>query len=80
MGDVLEHIEVDNAKALLEEVEMLNKKCLVAIPYLYPQGAHEGNVYETHHQPDLTHEIFLIRYPNMSCLIRNNQYGYYINY
>ena len=80
IGDVLEHIEVDSAKLLLKKIEIQNKKCLVAVPYLYPQGEHEGNIYETHHQPDLTHEIFLERYPNMKCFIRNDKYGYYINY
>jgi hypothetical protein len=80
LGDVLEHIEIKKAKLLLNKISELNKRCLVAIPYLYPQGEHDGNIYETHHQPDLTHELFLNRYSNMNCLFKNELYGYYINY
>ena len=71
---------LEKAKLLLNKISELNKRCLVAIPYLYPQGEHDGNIYETHHQPDLTHELFLNRYSNMNCLFKNELYGYYINY
>jgi SAM-dependent methyltransferase len=80
LGDILEHIEVERAIELVNKIYNLNKKCLIAIPYMYPQGSHEGNIYETHHQPDLTHDVFLNRYSNMKCLFRNELYGYYINY
>ena len=64
---------------------MINKitekkiKCLVAVPYEMEQGELEGNVYETHLQPDLTPDIMLERYPNLKLLIGNERYGYYIN-
>jgi predicted TPR repeat methyltransferase len=80
IGDVLEHIDVDSAKELVNKINSLNKKCLIAVPYMYSQGEHEGNVYETHLQPDLTHEVFLERYPTMVCLFKNDLYGYYVNY
>lgn len=80
LGDVLEHIETDRAINLVNKINNLNKKCLIAIPYLYHQGEHEGNIFETHHQPDLTHDLFLNRYSNMNCLFKNELYGYYINY
>jgi hypothetical protein len=80
LGDVLEHIEEEKAIKLINKISNSNKKCLVAIPYMYPQGPHEGNIYETHHQPDLTHDVFLSKYSNMKCLFRNELYGYYINY
>ena len=80
IGDVLEHISVDDAKQLVKKINTLNKKCLIAVPYMYPQGSHEGNVYETHLQPDLTHEVFMERYPSMLCLFKNDLYGYYVNY
>lgn len=80
MGDVLEHIDTGNAQRLLTSITNFGIKCLVAIPYQYPQGEHDGNMYETYLQPDLTNEIFLNRYPEMKILFRNNVYGYYINY
>lgn len=80
IGDVLEHLSVEDAQKLVADINSLNKKCLIAVPYQYPQGSHEGNHYEAHLQPDLTHEIFLERYPSMSLLYKNEQYGYYINY
>lgn len=80
MGDVLEHISVIDAQRLLDDITLRKIKCLVAIPYMYPQGSHDGNVYETHLQPELTHETFLDTYPQMKVLFKNNLYGYYINY
>jgi hypothetical protein len=80
MGDILEHLPVQDAKNLLEEIKWKYKYCMVAIPYMYPQGTEYGNVHETHHQPDLTHEIFLERYPSMKTLVKDDKYGYYVNY
>ena len=80
LGDVVEHLSIEDAHNLLSKIHLSDKKCLVAIPYTMEQGEVNGNVYETHLQPDLTHEIFLFRYPMMKNLIRNFDYGYYINY
>lgn len=80
MGDILEHLSVEDAHNLLTKIHLSNKKCLVAIPYTMEQGEVNGNIYETHLQPDLTHEVFLFRYPMMKLLYRNFEYGYYINY
>jgi hypothetical protein len=80
IGDVLEHLDIKSSQKLLKQIYTSNKKCLVAVPYNYPQGPHEDNIYETHLQPDLTHEIFLERYSSMKELFRNDKYGYYINY
>lgn len=80
LGDVLEHIHVDQAIALVDKINALGKKCLIAVPYLYEQGEWEGNVYEVHHQPDLTHEVFMSRYPAMKVLYKDHNYGYYVNY
>jgi 2-polyprenyl-3-methyl-5-hydroxy-6-metoxy-1,4-benzoquinol methylase len=79
-GDVLEHLAVEDAHHLLTTITMLEIKCLVAVPYQYEQGAYDDNVYETHLQPDLTHDIFLNRYPYMQLFAKNHIYGYYINY
>ena len=80
IGDVLEHIALEDAQQLVQKISSQNKKCLIAVPYMYPQGEHEGNIHETHLQPDLTPENVLKRYPELNCLFRNNKYGYYINY
>jgi len=53
---------------------------MIAVPFLYEQGEWEGNVYETHHQPDLTPAIMQERYPELNLLIGDNAYGYYVNY
>lgn len=80
MGDILEHLLVEEAKSVISKVQA-NKQCLmVAVPYLYEQGAEFNNVHETHKQPDLTHNLFLERYPMMTRLYGNHEYGYYINY
>lgn len=80
IGDVLEHIDLKNAQDLVKRICLLNKKCLIAVPYMYEQGTYDGNIYETHLQPDITQENFLQRYPQLKCLFKNNFYGYYINY
>lgn len=86
MGDVLEHLTFIEAASVLNKIENLKIKCLVAVPYMYVQGEYEGNVYEAHHQPDLTPENVLARYPSLKtlniCKASNGVpfYGYYINY
>jgi hypothetical protein len=80
MGDVIEHLPIDNAIALLKKINDNNIYCMVAVPYKMPQGDVGGNEYERHHQDDLTHEIFIERYPMMQLLFNNEHYGYYVNY
>ena len=80
MGDVLEHIDLKNAQNLISDITKLEKHCIVAVPYMYPQGSHEGNDFEAHLQPDITPDNFIERYPEMKCLFKNDLYGYYINY
>jgi 16S rRNA A1518/A1519 N6-dimethyltransferase RsmA/KsgA/DIM1 with predicted DNA glycosylase/AP lyase activity len=80
LGDVLEHMSVDDAQKLLFDITDKNIYCMAAVPYRMPQGAVGGNVYETHLQDDLTVENFTDRYPMMRGLFRNSEYGYYVNY
>jgi autotransporter strand-loop-strand O-heptosyltransferase len=80
MGDVLEHIPVQEAQELLTKFDLMEKRFLVAVPYMMPQdGAEYGNEYETHHQEDLTPDIMLERYPGLVKLYDNQWYGYYVN-
>ena len=80
LGDVLEHINTQDAKDLVTRILLNRKKCLIAVPYRFEQGTSNGNVYETHLQPELTHDLFMERYPGFNILYGNNDYGYYINY
>ena len=80
LGDVLEHLSVEDAQTLLTKINNNNQKCLIAVPYLLEQGEFENNKHEIHLQADLTPEIMLERYPSLKLLayIPLN-YGYYIN-
>lgn len=81
MGDVLEHLSIDDSLKLMDSIESNNQVCLVAVPYLHEQGEYYGNKYEIHKQSDLTNEIVLNRYKNLRLLFKSDcyQYGYYIN-
>ena len=79
LGDVLEHLPENYAKELINDIVNSGKECLVAIPYEMEQGEHEGNVHETHYQPDLTPEVMAERYPSLTCIYNNEYYGYYVH-
>ena len=80
LGDILEHLTVSDATALMNRIDALGKKVLVAVPYMFEQGTEFGNVYETHHQPDLTVAKMYQRYPSLRLIYGDLGYGYYINY
>lgn len=80
MGDILEHLNVRDAIGLIDKINSKGAKCLVAVPYLYEQGESEGNVHETHLQPDLTPAKMKTRYPSLRLLYGDDDYGYYVNY
>ena len=77
LGDVLEHLPENYAKELINDIVTSGKECLVAIPYEMEQGEHEGNIHETHYQPDLTVDVMKERYPDLTCIYNNEYYGYY---
>jgi hypothetical protein len=84
LGDVFEHFCSAEAIDLLARVQRSAARLVViVVPYLYEQGAdhpgvlEHGNPHEVHLQPDLTHEIFLARYPSMQLLARNQRVGAY---
>lgn len=80
LGDIVEHLNVQNAQTLLIKIMEMDKLCLVAVPYMFPQGIEFNNKYEVHLQPDLTEQVFLERYPMLKLLFGNHEYGYFINY
>lgn len=79
LGDVLEHLSVEDAEWLMKFLKFAGKQYLVAVPYVMEQGEYEGNVHEIHLQPDLTPDIMAERYPDLELLYGNNFYGYYTN-
>lgn len=80
LGDVLEHLPSGAARNLLTDFDLMDKRFLVAVPYMMAQdGTEYGNEYETHHQADLTPEVMLERYPGLEKLYDNDWYGYYVN-
>jgi hypothetical protein len=79
MGDVLEHLSMEDSNLILNKIHSENKGCLVAVPYLCEQGTMEDNVHETHLQAELTPELVIKQYPQLELLVNNQYYGYYIN-
>ena len=77
-GDVLEHLETNDAQEILKYSYYRCKEMIVAVPYEMPQGIAEDNVYEIHKQDDLTPENMLDRYPMLKLLHKNTKYGYYV--
>lgn len=80
MGDILEHLTVVDAQEIIRKIEVNNIKALVAVPYEYEQGEWDGNIYETHLQPELTPELMNSQYPTLKLFVGDDKYGYYINY
>ena len=77
-GDVLEHMPVEKAQAVLKYAEPRCKDLIIGIPFLYTQGAIYGNPWEEHIQNDLTPELFDERYPGYELIIRPMwEYAYY---
>ena len=77
LGDVLEHLSVEDGQKILQYANSHCKDIIIAIPYLLPQTEIYGNKWERHIQDDLTDEIFHQRFPGYISLWQNNQYGYY---
>lgn len=77
-GDVLEHLDTTEAQQVLNYALDRCKEVIVAVPYLYPQGIEEDNIYEIHKQDDLTNEIMLERYPRLKLLYGDWACGYYV--
>ena len=69
-GDVLEHLSVGDAQAVLEYAKPRCRDMVIAVPFEYEQGAIYGNPYEVHVQDDLTPELFDERYPGYEVICR----------
>jgi 2-polyprenyl-3-methyl-5-hydroxy-6-metoxy-1,4-benzoquinol methylase len=77
-GDVIEHMTVEDAQKVLEYASPRCKELIVAVPFLYRQGAAYGNRNEIHIQEDLTPELFKERYPGFQMIYQPlPNYAYY---
>jgi hypothetical protein len=68
MGDVLEHMTVERAATTLARLDQRSTDVIVVVPYMYPQGEEDGNIYQHHVQDDLTPELMASRYPTLRLL------------
>jgi predicted TPR repeat methyltransferase len=75
MGDILEHLTVEQSHDLLARIAEAKAAVLILVPFGYEQGECHGNVHETHHQPELTETLFGIRYPGFTTLFTNHLQG-----
>ena len=80
LGDVLEHLEINDAQNLLCNITMKGIYCMVAVPFMMEQEAVGGNVYEIHKQADLTPMNIKDRFPILETFDYNDEYGMYLNY
>ena len=78
-GDVIEHMNVQDAQELLEYAGARCADMIVAVPFEYKQGEVDGNPWQEHIQDDLTPEIFAERYPELETLLHDpvHKYCYY---
>jgi len=77
-GDVLEHMEVEKAQAVLAYAKEHATDYVIGIPFEYEQDAIYGNPWEKHLQPDLTPALFEERYPDHELIIQPRaDYAYY---
>jgi hypothetical protein len=78
MGDVIEHMLIKDAQAVIKTFSKANCGIIAMVPYLYPQDECFDNPHEAHIQPDLTEEIFLQRYPGFIKIVGNSQQGVFL--
>lgn len=71
MGDILEHLTVEDARKVIDNAKQWVDMIIVQVPFEYPQQGVYGNDHEEHVQDDLTHELFMERYPEFTLYARN---------
>lgn len=77
-GDVLEHMSVEKAQAVLDYARGHCKDFVIGIPWEYKQDAIYGNEWERHIQDDLTPDIFDERFPGCEAIHKcSDFYCYY---
>jgi len=76
LGDVLEHLEIEDAQKLINKLYNKCEDLIISVPYLMIQHGLE-NKHEDHIQDDLTEEIMETRYPNLKKMWSNNTIAIY---
>ncbi len=77
LGDVLEHINVEDSQRLVERLRTSCRHAIFSVPWMYPQGVIDGNEAERHLQPDLTPEVMQQRYPLLQLFHKGPVIGLY---
>jgi hypothetical protein len=78
MGDVLEHLTVEEAEETIANFIAAGvKHIIVLVPYMYKQGVCHDNEHEIHQQDDLTKEVFLERYGMFKFISEKQKIGYF---
>ncbi len=75
MGDVVEHLHVQDAQRVVKYAQEHSDLVLIAVPYLMEQKGSQLDGSGDHRQPDLTREIFLERFSGFKLLVDNFQLG-----
>ena len=85
MGDILEHLSIDDTLIMLQKLEDANCKLVVKIPYQMRQGICFDNKHEIHLQDDLTPTLMSSRYGKFLDLhtkiidVGNTPMGFYVS-
>ena len=75
-GDVIEHMNVEDAQYTLAYAKDRCADLIVAVPWQFPQKEVDGNPWQEHIQDDLTPEIFAERYPGLELLVDVPEWRY----
>lgn len=79
MGDVLEHLSVQDALTVVGTLCSVSKQVLIGVPHKYVQGPIDGNDAEIHLQDDLDVAVMTERYGEyLEYLAGNAEYSYWI--
>lgn len=77
LGDVLEHIHLSEAIALINKLKAIN--LIIAVPFMSEQDALNDNQHEIHRQPDITLQSFIKFYPGLFPLCLRFDYAVFVN-
>ncbi len=78
-GDVLEHMEKEDAQILISKLLENSRMILISIPIIhYPQGEVHGNPYEAHVKDDWSHEEVIASFPSIQTFFIHNYIGLYM--
>ena len=69
LGDVLEHLNLDDSIDMLSRMkEGATKHIVVSIPFSFPQGEIDNNPHEKHLQPNITKEYMKEKFPDLELI------------